>query len=100
MLTVAEYIKKKNPSEITLRLIEKLRAFSEDDDYILGTLAESPYDIDRQLIIDYIDYGEDVSYENVILFSLQVGIEREKLERELNPVDNNNNELNKRGEHI
>ena len=76
MLTVAEYIKKKNPSEITLRLIEKLRAFSEDDDYILGTLAESPFDEDRQLIIDYIDNGKDVSYENILLFSLEVGIKK------------------------
>ena len=80
MLTVAEYIKKKSPSEITLRLIEKLRAFSEDDDYILGTLAESPFDEDRQLIIDYIDNGKDVSYENILLFSLEVGIKREQMQ--------------------
>ena len=66
MLTVAEYIKKQNPSEITLRLIEKLRGFSEDDDYILGTLAESPFDEDRQLLIDCIDNGKDFSYESGI----------------------------------
>lgn len=80
-MTIDEFIQKKKPSEVTLQLIEKLKMFSQDPDYILGTLAESPYDEDRQLIIDYIDNGKDVSYENVLLFSLEVGIQRrEKLQ--------------------
>ena len=77
-MTVDEYIKNNKPSKITLELIELLSTFSQDDDYILGALAESPYDEDRQLIIDYIKNGEDVNYENVILFSLEVGLQREK----------------------
>lgn len=81
-MTVNEYIQKKKRSKVTLQLIEKLKAFSDDDDYILGTLAESPYDEDRQLIIDYIDKGEDVSYENVILFSMEVGLQREQKKKE------------------
>ena len=52
---------------------------SSDDDYILGVLAESEFDEDRKLIIDYIEKGEDVSYENVILFSLEVGLQRDRL---------------------
>ena len=82
MLTVAEYIKKKNPSQITLRLIERLRTFTDDDDYVIGILAYSPYDEDRKLIIDYIDHGEDVSYENVILSSLEVRQRRKKMHAE------------------
>lgn len=78
-MTVDEYIKKKKPSETSLKLIEKLKSFSSDPDYILGTLAESPYDEDRQLIIDYIDNGKDVSYENVLLFSLELGIKRRQM---------------------
>ena len=77
-MTIDEYIKNNKPSKVTLELIEKLKAFSNDDDYILGTLADSSYDEDRQLIIDYIEKGEDVSYENVILFSLEVGQNRKK----------------------
>lgn len=76
-MTVEEYIHKKKPTKVTLELIEKLKRFSRDPDYILGTLADSPYDEDRQLIIDYIDHGEDVSCENVILFSLEVGQKKE-----------------------
>lgn len=77
-MTVDEYIKNRKPSKVTLELIEKLKRFSHDDDYILGILADSSYDEDRQLIIDYIEKGEDVSYENVILFFLEVGQHRKK----------------------
>ena len=78
-MTVDEYVRNNNPSKVTLELIEELKRFSRDDDYILGTLADSPYDEDRQLIIDYIKKGKDVSYENVILFSLEVGQKRRKM---------------------
>lgn len=84
-MTLQEYLNKHNPSKVTLELIEKLKAFSQEDDYILGTLAESPYDEDRQLIIDYIDNGEDVNYSNMLLFSLEVGLRREQLEKD-NPA--------------
>ena len=57
----------------------ELKQFSTDDDYILGALADSEFDEDRKLIIEYIDNGEDVSYESVILFSLEVGQQRDKL---------------------
>lgn len=78
-MTVSEYCSVKHRSQTTLELIEKLRQFSRDDDYILGVLAESEFDEDRKLIIDYIEKGEDVSYENVILFSLEVGQQRDRM---------------------
>ncbi len=78
-MTVEEYCNAKQRSDVTLELIEKLKQFSTDDDYILGTLADSEFDEDRKLIIDYIDNGEDVNYESVILFSLEVGQQRDKL---------------------
>lgn len=78
-MTVEEYCNDKQRSDVTLELIEKLKQFSTDDDYILGTLADSEFDEDRKLIIDYIDNGEDVNYESVILFSLEVGQQRDKL---------------------
>ena len=81
-MTLEEYVKKYPPSMVTKELIRKLQQFSKDDDYILGVLAESPYDVDRQLIIDYIEYGEDVDYCNVILFSMEVGLKREQMEAE------------------
>lgn len=77
-MTLDEYIKKKNPSKVSLQLIKKLQAFSKESDFIIGVLSDSPYDEDRQLVIDYIDNGEDVTYENIILFSLAVARERRK----------------------
>jgi hypothetical protein len=78
-MTVSEYCETKQRSKTTLELIEKLRQFSTDDDYILGVLADSEFDEDRQLIIDFIDKGQNVNYESVILFSLEVGQERDRL---------------------
>ena len=73
MMTVEEYIQKKNPSKVTLQLIEKLRSFSQEDEYVIGVLSNSAHEDDRKLIIDYIDYGKDVSYETVFLRSLELG---------------------------
>ena len=84
-MTLQEYLNKHKPSKVTLELIEKLKAFSQEDDYILGTLAQSSYDEDRQLIIDYIDSGEDVSYSNILLCALEVGQKREELKKD-NPA--------------
>ena len=78
-MTVSEYCETKQRSKTTLELIEKLRQFSTDDDYILGVLVDSEFDEDRQLIIDFIDRGQNVNYESVILFSLEVGQERDRL---------------------
>jgi hypothetical protein len=78
-MTVSEYCKLKQRSNTTLELIKKLKQFSADDDYILGILADSEFDEDRKLIIDFIDKGENVDYESVILFSLEVGQQRDRL---------------------
>ena len=78
-MTVSEYCETKQRSKTTLELIEKLRQLSTDDDYILGVLVDSEFDEDRQLIIDFIDKGQNVNYESVILFSLEVGQERDRL---------------------
>ena len=77
-MTVSEYCETKQRSKTTLELIEKLRQFSTDDDYILGVLADSEFEEDRQLIIDFIDNGQNVNYESVVLFSLEVGQERDQ----------------------
>ena len=77
-MTVNDYCEKRQRSDVTLKLIEKLKRFDDTDDYIFGVLSQSPYDEDRQLIIDYIDKGKDVSYENVLLFSLEIGLQRDK----------------------
>ena len=55
-----------------------------------GTLSDPPtdhvdvyvfmYDKDfKQALLDYIENGKDVSYENVILYALELGQERDKI---------------------
>lgn len=84
-MTLQEYLNKHKPSKVTLELIEKLKAFSQEDDYFFGVLAQSAVDSDRKLIIDYIDNGKDVSYSNILLFALEVGQKREELKKD-NPA--------------
>ena len=84
-MTLQEHLNKHKPSKVTLELIEKLRAFSQEDDYFFGVLSQSTVDSDRQLIIDYIDNGEDVSYSNILLCALEVGQKRAELKKD-NPA--------------
>lgn len=64
------------------KLFEKLKEFYPDKDFVGGVLSNTEHDVDRQKIIEYIDKGNDVSVENIILLSLHL-----------------NNERNKRGKH-
>ena len=84
-MTLQEYLNKHKPSTVTLELIEKLKAFSHEDDFFFGVLSQSTVDSDRQLIIDYIDHGEDVSYSSILLCALEVGQKREELKKD-NPA--------------
>lgn len=77
-MTVKEYCNKTQRSEITLMLIEELKQFSTTDDYILGVLANSKNEEDRRTILNYIQHGTDVTYESIILLSLELGQNREK----------------------
>jgi hypothetical protein len=57
-------------------LTEKLKTISNDPDFILGVLSNAKDNEDRQSIIDYIDLGVNVTYENILLLSLKLGNER------------------------
>lgn len=57
-------------------LTEKLKTVSNDPDFILGVLSNAKDNEDRQSIIDYIDLGVNVTYENILLLSLKLGNER------------------------
>lgn len=71
-MTINEYLKKHPHSQVTLDLIERLKKYSTDDDYVLGNLAECKSESDKQDLLDYIQHGDDVSYENIILYALEI----------------------------
>lgn len=56
--------------EIKQKLIEKLRNVSDDDNFIIGVISNSKRDDDRLSILEYIDKGEDVNREQLLLLSV------------------------------
>ena len=78
-MTLAEYLYNKKISPVTKRLIEKLQLYWEnDEEFVIGVLCDLKTDEERQLLCDYIDQGKDVSYENIILFALDLKLQRNK----------------------
>lgn len=63
--------------EIKEKLIDELLKISNDSDFILGVLVNAKHFEDRLKIIEFIENGKDVSYENIILLSLELGNMRE-----------------------
>ena len=64
--------------ELKKELIKKLKSISDDRDFILSVINSARHTDDRKAVIDFIDNGEDVTYENIILLALTLYEEREK----------------------
>ena len=64
-------------SETAILLFNKLKAFHDDKDFVLGVMCNAPDDEDMQTIINYMDNGEDITIENLILLSLELGNNRD-----------------------
>lgn len=52
-------------------LFRKLRDYYDNYDFVIGVMSNVIDDEHVQMIIDYMDYGEDVSVENIILMSIE-----------------------------
>lgn len=52
-------------------LFRKLRDYCNNYDFVIGVMSNVIDDEHVQMIIDYMDYGEDVSVENIILMSIE-----------------------------
>lgn len=61
---------------IKFKLFNKLKEFHNDKDFVVGVISNTKHDEDMQSIIDYIDNGEDVTVENIILLSLHLNQNR------------------------
>ena len=58
------------------------KEFNPDKDFVGGVISNTKNDEDRQNIIDYIQNGDDVTAENVILLSLHLKQEHEKIDKD------------------
>ena len=62
--------------EIKRKLFDKLKAYYPDKDFVVGVISNTKHDEDRQTIIEFIDKGEEVSVESIILLSLHLNNKR------------------------
>lgn len=84
-MNLAKYIEDKSKeSELAKKLIDELKKISEDEEFIVGTLADVYNDEDKKTLLEYIEKGEDVDYVQVILNSLWLGQQRDKIEEKRN----------------
>ena len=68
-------------AKIKTALVDKLKTVSTDNDFIVGVISNAKNDVDRKAIIEYIEKGEEVTYEQILLLSVWLGQEREKMNK-------------------
>lgn len=64
---------------IKKELVIKLKTISEDEDFIVGVVSNAKHNDDRKTLIEYIDKGEEVTYEQLLLLSVYLAKNREKI---------------------
>lgn len=59
-------------TKIKLMLGEKLCQLYDDKDFVIGVLNSAVSDNNAQAILDYMQSGENVTAEDIILFALEL----------------------------
>lgn len=62
--------------KVKRQLFDRLKDYYPDKDFVGGLISNVKNDEDRLKIIDYMDSGEDISVENIILFALDLNLKR------------------------
>ena len=52
-------------------------AFYSNREFVLGVMCNAPHEDDMKTILEYIEKGKDVTRENLILLSLELGNKRD-----------------------
>ena len=68
-------------------LLDKLRDIKDDDDFLLGVLLDVKHPDDKEEMLYYLEHGDDVNDQNVILFGLWLSNRRYHPERNLAGTD-------------
>ena len=66
--------------EIANALFAKLKQIYNSRDFVLGVMSNATHPDDRKTILDFIEKGEEVTTENLILLSVDLDIKRKKSE--------------------
>ena len=77
MKSLDDFIKTNRNDELSACLIKELKKVPNwDDDFIFGVLVYTKNDDDKREMIKFIQKGEDVTYEQVVLNALWLNQQR------------------------
>ncbi len=62
--------------DIKRELFNKLNEFYHDKDFVIGVMSNAKHDEDRETILQFVENGEDVTIESIILLSLHLSNDR------------------------
>ena len=77
-MNLSEYINNEvQRNELSKKIVSELMKISEDKEFIAGVLLDVENDENKISLLEYIEKGEDVSFEQIILNALWLGQQRE-----------------------
>lgn len=59
-------------SDLAVELGKKLKSVYDNDNFITAVLAYADNEADQRYVIEFIDNGEDVTDENVLIFAMEL----------------------------
>lgn len=77
-MTLRELIQRETANELGKSLVKELCKFSDDEEYIAGVLLDVKNEEDKEILLRYIQSGDDVDYEQIILNALWLNQQRKK----------------------
>lgn len=73
MIDLEEYIKTSRNDELSALIIKELRKVPDcNDEFILCVLAYMKTDSEKKKMIEYLQKGEDVTYEQILLNAVYI----------------------------
>ena len=59
-------------SDLAVELGKKLKSVYDNDNFITAVLSYADNEVDQRPVIEFIDNGEDVTDENVLIFAMEL----------------------------
>ena len=59
-------------SDLDVELGKKLKSVYDNDNFITAVLSYADNEVDQRSVIEFIDNGEDVTDENVLIFAMEL----------------------------
>ena len=65
-------------SDLAVELGKKLKSVYDNDNFITAVLSYADNEVDQRSVIEFIDNGEDVTDENVLIFAMELADAHDK----------------------